>query len=91
MFDEAWMSQMNGQIRSGFMPKGDYPVHTPFVTKEYLGSLSMNPSQAGAYELYEEASGNYKAGERITSAYVRFDQKLGRKLEAVLGLRMEHT
>lgn len=91
MFDEAWMSQMNGQIRSGFMPKGDYPVHTPFVTKEYLGGLAMNPSQAGAHELYEEASGNYKACERITSAYVRFDQKLGRKLETVLGLRMEHT
>ena len=91
MFDEAWTNQMNGQIRSGFMPKGDYPVHTPFVAKEYLGSLSMNPSQAGAYELYEEASGNYKAHERITSAYVRFDQKLGRKVEAVLGLRMEHT
>ena len=91
LFDEAWTNQMNGQIRSGFMPKGDYPVHTPFVTKEYLGSLAMNPSQTGAYELYEEASGNYKAGERITSAYVRFDQKLGRKLEAVLGLRMEHT
>ena len=91
LFDEAWTNQMNGQIRSGFMPKGDYPVHTPFVTKEYLGSLAMNPSQTGAYELYEEASGNYKASERITSAYVRFDQKLGRKLEAVLGLRMEHT
>ncbi len=91
MFDEAWMSQMNRQIRSGFMPKGDYPVHTPFITKEYLGSLAMNPSQADAYELYEEASGNYKASERITSAYLRFDQKLGSKLEAVLGLRMEHT
>ena len=91
MHGEAWMNQMNGQIRSGFMPDGEYPVHTPFVTKEYLGSLSMNPSQTGAYELYEEASGNYKAGERITSAYLRFDQKIGRKLEAVLGLRMEHT
>ena len=90
-FDETWMNQMNGQIRNGFMSKGNYPIHTSFVTKEYLGGLVMNPSQTGAYELYEEASGNYKANERITSAYLRFDQKLGRKLEAVLGLRMEHT
>ncbi len=91
MYDEAWMDQMNGQIRSGFMPEGNYPTNTPFITKEYLGSLTMNSTQAGAYELYEEASGNYKASEKITSAYLRFDQQLGRKLDMVLGLRMEHT
>ena len=90
-YDEAWMNQLNGQIRSGFMPKGNYPVNTSFITKEYLGSLTMNPTQAGVYELYEEASGNYKANEKISSAYLRFDQQLGSKLDMVLGLRMEHT
>ena len=90
-YDEAWMDQLNGQIRSGFMPKGNYPPNTSFITKEYLGSLTMNPTQAGAYERYEEASGNYKASEKITSAYLRFDQQLGSKLDMVLGLRMEHT
>ena len=89
--DEAWMEQMEEQIRSGFMVDGNYPINTPFVSKEYLGSLSMNPSQNGAFELLEEASGNYKATENITSAYLRFDQKLGKKLEAVVGIRMEHT
>ena len=90
-YDEAWMNQLNGQIRSGFMPKGNYPVNTSFITKEYLGSLTMTPTLDGAYELYEEASGNYKASEKITSAYLRFDQQLGSKLDMVLGLRMEHT
>ena len=90
-YDEAWMNQLNGQIRNGFMPDGNYPVNTSFITKEYLGSLTMNPTQAGAYERYEEASGNYKACEKITSAYLRFDQQLGSKLDMVLGLRMEHT
>ena len=90
-YEEAWMNQLNGQIRSGFMPEGNYPTNTSFITKEYLGSLTMNPTQAGAYELYEEASGNYKASEKITSAYLRFDQQLGSKLDMVLGLRMEHT
>ena len=90
-YGEAWMNQLSGQIRNGFMPDGNYPVNTSFITKEYLGSLTMNPTQAGAYELYEEASGNYKASEKITSAYLRFDQQLGSKLDMVLGLRMEHT
>lgn len=90
-FDEAWMNQMNGQIRSSFMINGNYPFHTPFITKEYLGSLSMNPLQEGAFELLEEASGNYQATEKISSGYLRFDQQLGKNLEAVLGLRVEHT
>lgn len=90
-FEDGWINNMNGQIRDGFMPNCNYPVNTPFITKEYLGSLKMNPNQDGAYELYEEASGNYKAKEAITSAYVRYDQKLWNKLDLILGLRMEHT
>jgi len=90
-FGEDWMNHMNGQIRSGFMVDGNYPLNTSFVTKEYLGNLTMNPSQEGAFELYEEASGNYKAKEAITSAYLRFDQKLWDKVDMVLGLRMENT
>lgn len=90
-YDETWMNRMSRQIRSGYMPDGNYPENTPFVSKEYLGSLSLNPSQDGAFELLEEASGNYKATERISGGYVRLDQRIGRKLDAVLGLRMEHT
>ncbi|MBQ8521334.1 MAG: TonB-dependent receptor, partial [Bacteroides sp.] len=90
-FDKAWMNNMSNQIRSGYMLDGNYPVNTPFVSKEYLGSLSLNPSQDGAFELFEEAAGNYNATEKITSGYVRFDQRLGKKLDAVLGLRLEHT
>lgn len=90
-FEDGWINNMNGQIRDGFMPNGNYPVNTPFITKEYLSSLKMNPNQDGAYELYEEASGNYKAKEAITSAYVRYDQKLWNILDLILGLRMEHT
>ena len=90
-FGDSWMNNMGGQIRDGFMPGGNYPVNTPFITKEYLGSLTMNPSQNGAYELYEEASGNYRAKEAIAGAYIRYDQKLWNKLDMVLGLRMEHT
>ncbi|MBQ8867324.1 MAG: TonB-dependent receptor [Bacteroidaceae bacterium] len=89
--EEEWMNHMNGQIRSGFMVDGKLPIHTSFITKEYLGGLKMVSTQEGAYELYEEASGNYDATERISSAYLRLDQRLGRKWNAVVGLRMEHT
>lgn len=93
-FDEEWMSHMGGQIRSGFMVGDHYPEGTPFINKGYLGDLGdsfFNPSREGAYELYEEASGNYKATEKITSGYLRFDQRLGKKFDAVVGLRIEHT
>lgn len=89
--EEEWMNHMNSQIRNGFMADGKLPTHTSFVTKEYLGALKMVSTQEGAYELYEEASGNYDATERISSAYLRLDQQLGSKWNAVVGLRMEHT
>jgi len=90
-YGNAWMNEMKGQIRKGFMVDGNYPLNTMFVSREYLGDLTMSPSQPGAYELYEEASGNYHAKETISSAYVRYDQKLWDKLDLVLGIRMEHT
>ena len=36
-------------------------------------------------------AGNYKATEQIHAAYLRFDQRLGSRLDASLGLRVEHT
>jgi len=90
-FGSEWMNHMSGQIRDGFMVKGGYPKNVPFIMREYLAELNMDPTQEGVYELYEEASGNYKAKEEVTSAFVRLDQKLWSKLDMILGLRMEHT
>jgi len=91
LYAEEWMNNMSGQIRDGFMPDGDYPLNTPFVTREYLGELNMDPTQEGVFELYEEASGNYNATEAVSSAYIRLDQKLWNKAELIMGLRMEKT
>ena len=68
-FGEEWANNMSNQIRKGFMAGSNYPINTPFITKEYLGNLAMNPSQEGAFEIYEEAADNYTATEAITSAY----------------------
>lgn len=88
---EEWTKNMNNQIRQGFMAGSNYPINTPFITKEYLGDLVMNPSQEGVFEIHEEAAGNYHAMEEITSAYIRYDQKLWNSLDIILGLRMEYT
>lgn len=85
----AWREHGSSQIRKGFMVGDNYPEGTHFVSKKYLGSINFNSMQGEPD--YEEMSGNYHAKEEITSAYLRFDQKLGRKLDLMLGLRMEHT
>lgn len=85
----AWRKHGSSQIRKGFMVGDNYPEGTHFVSKKYLGSINFNSMQGEPD--YEEMSGNYHAKEEITSAYLRFDQKLGRKLDLMLGLRMEHT
>lgn len=84
-----WRSHLTYQIRDGFMPGSQYPEHVPFVDKKYLGSIDF--SKFKGTENYEEEAGNYNATERVMSEYVRFDQKLGSKLTAVAGLRIEHT
>ena len=85
----VWREHGSSQIRKGFMVGDNYPEGTHFVSKKYLGSINFNSMQGEPD--YEEMSGNYHAKEEITSAYLRFDQKLGQKLDLMLGLRMEHT
>ena len=91
VFDDGdeWRNQGAAQIRKGFMVGGQHPIGTHFVSKEYLGGINFGSMEGEADN--EEMSGNYHANEQITSAYLRFDQKLGRKLNLMLGLRMEHT
>ncbi len=87
--NDAWRNNGAAQIRDGFMAGDHYPEGTMFVSKEYLGGIDF--SQMEGEPDYEEMSGNYHANERITSAYLRFDQQLGTKLDLMVGLRMEHT
>ncbi len=88
-YGDEWMSNLRSEIRSGFMPGNQYPIGTNFVDNKYLGSIDF--ANLNGDEVLEKASGNYDASEAITSGYLRFDQKLGAKMKAVLGLRVEHT
>ncbi len=84
-----WRNSTSLQIRDGFMPGSVYPSHEPFITKQTLGNIDF--SKYKGEENYEEEAGNYKIHERITAGYLRFDQKLGKKLSATIGLRVERT
>ncbi len=85
----TWRNFTSTQIRSGFMPGGFYPIGSSFISKEFLGSLDF--SRLSGEENYEEEAGNYNIREQITAGYLRFDQKLGKKLSATVGLRVERT
>lgn len=89
LMGEDWKLHLVPQIRKGFFPGSFYPIHSPFVDKHYLGSLPLKDWNGN--EELSDASGNYHAKERITSAYFRFDQQFGTKMDMILGLRMENT
>lgn len=84
-----WRTQTYPQIRSGFMPGEFYPLHTPFIRKEFLGGIAFDKSYGE--EVLEEEAGNYKVKESILAGYIRFDQKLGKNFDATVGLRVERT
>ncbi len=86
---DDWRSLTSNQIRENFMPGSQYPIGTPFITIKQLGSIDFSKFE-GTEDFMEEA-GNYKIREQITAGYLRFDQKLGKRLSATLGLRLERT
>lgn len=88
-YGNAWMDNLHPQVRSGFMAGDHYPEGTLFVAKEYLGQMDF--SKLTGTEVYAEAAGNFHAREQVGSAYLRWDQRLGAKLNLTAGLRMEHT
>ena len=86
---DSWRNLTVQQIRDGFMPGSQYPAKSPFISKQTLGYIDF--SKYEGTENYEEEAGNYKIREQITAGYLRFDQKLGKRLSATLGLRVERT
>lgn len=85
-----WASHTSTQIRDGFFAGDQYINNSiEFVDKGFLGDIDFN--KADGVEVQEEESENYEATEQIHAGYIRFDQKLGKKLDATLGLRLEHT
>lgn len=90
-FNESSFSNTAEQNRNGYMPGDKYKAGT-FIKKEYLGELDLNNSSLfEKAENLEELAGEYKARETVTAGYFRFDQNFGKKLSAMVGLRIENT
>lgn len=84
-----WKTNITYKIRDGFMSGSQYPIGTQFVSKDYMGGIDFN--KADGAEVLEEEAGNYEATEQIHAGYLRLDQKLGKRLDATIGLRIENT
>ncbi len=83
------------QDRDGFMPGERYNYGRKFIDREWLGQQNFTSSsdydQSLVEQITEESAGNYTASEGVYAAYLRFDQKLGEKVDLMAGLRMENT
>lgn len=70
---------------------GDYEVgHT--IDPEYLGDLDLNDDSQFEKEAdFSEYAGNFDATESIIAGYLMLNQKLGEKVSAIAGIRLEQT
>lgn len=64
-----------------------------FVSNSYLGSLDLYNADLfdSSLQPSEFLSQNYKAKERITAGYLRWDQDFNSKTSIIAGVRLEHT
>ncbi len=89
-FTAAALKNSTNQSKDNYMA-GDYKVGS-FVNREFLGDLNLNDaSKFDKEENYTEEAGNYIGRELINSGFLRFDQKLGKNLSAIAGVRLENT
>ncbi len=82
-------ANMSNKTRDNYMA-GDY-VAGNYVSAEYIGKLDLNSDNFEGEENLEEIAGNFNATEDVYAGYIRWDQNVGSKLKAVLGLRYELT
>ena len=91
IYGTDYTNYYTSQIRDGFMPGSRYKA-MDFVSKVYLKQFNAKDwALLGGEQVLEESAGDYDATEEVTAAYLRFTQKLGRKLTLMAGLRMEYT
>lgn len=90
-FNQESIASALYQNRDGFMPDNAYQPGR-FVSKENLGTLDLNnPSLFEKEQVAEELATNFNARETVSAGYLRFDQKLGKQWDLILGLRLENT
>ncbi len=89
-FNQMIYANLSDQTRTNFLA-GDYAVGM-FPDKVFFGNIQLDGNND--YEktrIVEEDLANFHAKESITSAYLRYDQRLYNRVDMILGLRMERT
>ena len=87
--DALSAGQLKDMTRSDFMA-GDYKAGS-FSKKEFLGDLELDGNAFEREQVLEELAGNFEAEEQIYAAFLRYDQRWGKKLQTVAGVRYEQT
>lgn len=89
-FDQLVYGNLIDQTRTNFLA-GNYAVGM-FPDRKFFGNIKLdgNPDYEKS-EVPQEQLANFKANETVTSAYLRYDQRVFDKLDLILGLRMERT
>lgn len=89
-FNADRLSSLADLSKSNYLA-GDYPIGN-FVSKTFLGGLDFsNENNFETSNFYRFTLDNLEASEIITAGYAMIDQKLGKHLDIIAGVRVEHT
>lgn len=88
-FNAKVFANIENQSKSDFQVGEQYQAGN-FISKDFLGDLVFN-SDYDKTEVIEELAGNFEAKEDIVAGYFMLEQKLGKNLDAIIGVRVENT
>ncbi|MEH0155095.1 TonB-dependent receptor [Limibacter armeniacum] len=80
---------LSNETKDDFLA-GDYKAGS-FVSKEFLGGTDFTSNAYESEIKLDEMAGNFNATENVTAGYLMLDQKLGKKLNMLAGVRIENT
>jgi hypothetical protein len=86
----ATLSNLKNLSKSDFLA-GDYYTGK-HASEDYVGKLDLtNTSLFDGEQAKDEEAGDFNAKEKVLAGYAMFIQNFGKKFEAIVGARVEHT
>lgn len=89
-FTLATLSNLKNLSKNDFLA-GDYYTGK-HASEDYVGKLDLiNTSLFDGAQAKDEEAGDFNAKEKVLAGYAMFIQNFGKKFEAIVGARVEHT
>lgn len=89
-FNKMVQDNLQNMTRDNFLP-GNYQLGT-FPNRKFFGEIPLaNSADFEEERVLESDFADFDATEKIYAGYLRYDQRIGGKVDVVLGLRVEHT